>query len=161
SKMQFPKPSQAEGFVWVVPVQLAGMEPQAVLLVGKEQAPKVVSQSVAPQGGVTSVQAAAQQLPTPVTPQTPLSQALFEKHAPWKSLGSQAPASTLQYPSDAQWLSSLQLAKQALVSQVKGSQACCSAGQCPSPSQVTLGLSCTPLLQVSVPPGPQTTVLPG
>jgi hypothetical protein len=94
--LQLPLPSQALGFCCVLPMQLSAIEPQAVPAIGKVQAAVVSSQSVAPQGAVTRVQAVVQQWPVPLIPHTLETQAAFSVQAPVAIWGSQAPVAVLQ-----------------------------------------------------------------
>ena len=89
---QLPIPSQRLGLLWVEPLQLCCVEPQLTVAGGKTQAPVRAAHSVAPQGAVTLLQAAVQQLPVPLIPQTPEVQAAFSVQAPVARVGVQAPA---------------------------------------------------------------------
>jgi hypothetical protein len=98
--LQLPNPSQALGFCWRPALQLSAMVPQSTEASGKLQAPKLGSQSVAPHGGVVSVQACWQQLPTPAMLQIPVRQASSEPQGPveilFRHIPASVPASSLQ-----------------------------------------------------------------
>jgi len=89
---QLPMPSQTLALVCVVPLQLCCPVPQLTVVSGNTQSPLRASQSVAPQGAVTLVQAAVQQWPVPLMPQTPEVQASLVEQAPVASLAAHAPA---------------------------------------------------------------------
>jgi hypothetical protein len=78
--------------LWVDPLQLSCVEPQLTVADGKTHPPVRSAQSVAPHGGVTLLQAALQQWPVPLMPQTPEAQAAFSVQAPVAMVGAQAPA---------------------------------------------------------------------
>jgi hypothetical protein len=112
--LQLPAPLQVLGFCCVSPVQLSRIVPQAVPTAGKVQAAVVLSQSVAPQGAVVMVQAAVQQWPVPLIPQTSEAQASFSVQAPVVIWASQAPASVTQKKPLTQSVVAVQLVSQAV-----------------------------------------------